>query len=222
MKRYNNEKGIALVTALLLTLISLTFVLSLLYMLTQGVKTSASTKHYATALEAAYGGVDFITKDALPQMLSMKVFDSDLFKAHYPAYLNMTLKTKSTDTCMHAKLISTPDQWLTHGCSAANLTSDISLLKDTMDMTFTFPGTLGSSGYTVYSKIVSTPQIGNTDTSMLAGMGLTGGVVANLDYGGEGREGAATIIPYMYSIQVQAEAAANPREKTRLTLLYAF
>ena len=112
MKRFNNERGIALVTALLLTLISLTFVMAVLYMLTQGIKTSTSTKHYATALEATYGGVDFFTKDALPQMLTSasSAFNSTTITNLYPT-LNMTMPNTSNG-CMQAKLTSTSASWL--------------------------------------------------------------------------------------------------------------
>jgi len=44
MNRLNNNKGVALVTALMLTLISLTIVMALMYMITQGTTVSASNK----------------------------------------------------------------------------------------------------------------------------------------------------------------------------------
>jgi hypothetical protein len=220
MKRFNNERGIALVTALLLTLISLTFVMAVLYMLTQGIKTSTSTKHYATALEATYGGVDFFTKDALPQMLTSasSAFNSTTITNLYPT-LNMTMPNTSNG-CMQAKLTSTSASWLGAGCAAANLSSNIALLPTTADMTFTFPGTTGSSAYTVYSKIVDT-AIGNTDTSAYASGGLLSG--AGVGSGsGVGGHTASTKIPYLFTVEVQAQAAANPQETTRVTLLYAF
>jgi len=46
MNRLNNNKGVALVTALMLTLISLTIVMALMYMITQGTTVSASYKRY--------------------------------------------------------------------------------------------------------------------------------------------------------------------------------
>jgi hypothetical protein len=228
MKRLNNERGIALVTALLLTLISLTFVMAVLYMLTQGIKTSTSTKHYANALEATYGGVEFFTKDALPKMLTMTLapaFSSASITALYPAGLGMTV-TPTFNACMLAKLTLTPGvnnaTWLGAGCSANNVSSDISLLPATADMTFTFPGTTGSSAYTVYSKIVDT-AIGNTDTSQYASGGLLIG--AGVGRGGTsvgGGNTAATKIPYLFTVEVQGQAATNPQETTRVTLLYAY
>jgi type IV secretory pathway TraG/TraD family ATPase VirD4 len=222
MKRLNNERGIALVTALLLTLISLTIVMALFYMLTQGVKTSSSTKHYANALEATYGGVEFFTKDALPQMLTMasSAFNSGSFITLYPT-LNMTMPNTSNG-CMQAKLTNTSASWVGAGCVATNLTSDISQLKQTADMTFTFPGTVGSSAYTVYSKIIDT-AIGNTDTSQYASGGLLiGAGVSRSGSSLGGGNSPATKIPYLFTVEVQGEAALNPQETTRVTLLYAF
>jgi hypothetical protein len=190
-------------------------------MLTQGIKTSTSTKHYANALEATYGGVDFFTKDALPQMLTLAAtaFNSATITNQYTA-LGMTIPTTTTNACMQDKLTKPFANW--GNCGTNNKKSDISQLKVTADMTFTFPGTAGSSAYTVYSKIIDT-AIGNTDTSQYASGGLLIGA-------GVGRSGtsvgggntAATKIPYLFTIEVQGEAALNPQEKTRVTLLYAY
>ena len=236
MKRLNNERGIALVTALLLTLISLTFVMAVLYMLTQGIRTTTSTKHYANALEATYGGVDLFTKDVLPKMLTMTLapaFTSGSITSLYPAGLKMTV-TPTFNACMMAKLTLTPGlnnaTWLGAGCTADNVSSDITLLTATnaalqpinADMTFTFPSTTGSSSYTVYSKIVDT-VIGNTDTSAYAMGGLLIG--AGVGRGGTsvgGGNTAATKIPYLFTVEVQGQAATNPQETTRVTLLYAY
>jgi hypothetical protein len=230
MKFYCNEKGIALVTALMLTLISLTFMMAVLYMLTQGTRTSASAKHYASAMEATYGGVDFFTKDALPQMLlnvptafstSNITLSAASIIGTYPT-LAVTMPN-ITNACMQAKLTSTPTNWTNAvGCTADNLSSDISQLRTTADMTFTFPGTTGSSAYRVYAKIIDT-AIGNTDTSQWASGGLLTGVgVVRSGTAEGGSNTAATKIPYYFDIEVQGEAAANPLETTRVTLFYAY
>jgi hypothetical protein len=229
MKRLNNERGIALVTALLLTLISLTFVMAVLYMLTQGIKTTTSNKHYANALEATYGGVDFFTKDVLPNMLTISpssfsstniTFSANQIKNLYPS-LQMTINTDNA--CMQAKLTSTIANWTSAvNCNANTNSSNIALLPATADMTFTFLGTTGSSAYTVYSKIVDT-AIGNTDTSKYASGGLLIG--AGVGRGGTsvgGGNTAATKIPYLFTVQVQGQATTNPQETTKVTLLYAY
>ena len=55
-----NEKGIALLTTLVLGFIALAFIGALLYMLTSGTQMSKSGKVYTTALEAAKGGADLV------------------------------------------------------------------------------------------------------------------------------------------------------------------
>ncbi len=56
----NNEKGIALITTMVLGFIALGFIGALLYLLTTGTNTSAVEKRYTTALEAAKGGAELI------------------------------------------------------------------------------------------------------------------------------------------------------------------
>jgi hypothetical protein len=219
MKFYSNEKGIALVTALMLTLISLTFMMAVLYMLTQGTRTSASTKHYSSALEATYGGVDFFTKEALPQMMTVGPTFSPTNFANLYTSLGMTIPSTTTQACMREKL--TKSTW-SSACTAANKSSDITQLKTTADMTITFPGTAGSSAYKVYAKIIDT-AIGNTDTSQWASGGLLTGVgVVRSGTAEGGSNTAATKIPYYFDIEVQGEAATNPLETTRVTLFYAY
>jgi len=60
MKKQNNEKGLALLTTLILGFIALGFIAALLYMLTSETRTSGTTARYTTALEAAKGGADMI------------------------------------------------------------------------------------------------------------------------------------------------------------------
>ncbi len=56
----NNEKGIALITTMVLGFIALGFIGALLYLLTSGTNVSAIEKRYTTALEAAKGGADLV------------------------------------------------------------------------------------------------------------------------------------------------------------------
>ena len=58
MKSLQNERGIALITSLLLTLISLAIVLAVLYLITQGIQVSGSSKRYTNAREASFATVD--------------------------------------------------------------------------------------------------------------------------------------------------------------------
>lgn len=55
-----NEKGVALVTVMMLSLVSLIIIATLLYMVTSWTQISGKTKHYSTALEAAKGGLNVV------------------------------------------------------------------------------------------------------------------------------------------------------------------
>ncbi|WP_457643466.1 hypothetical protein [Persephonella sp.] len=55
-----NERGMALLTTLILGFIALAFIGALLYMLTTGTKMSGTTGKYTTALDAAKGGADLV------------------------------------------------------------------------------------------------------------------------------------------------------------------
>ncbi len=58
MRLIRNEKGIALVLVLVLSLIALAIVSALLFMITQGTQLSGFHKFYRTSEEAAMGGVE--------------------------------------------------------------------------------------------------------------------------------------------------------------------
>lgn len=59
-----NQKGIALITALLMSLVIMAMVTGVLYFVTQSTKMSGAGKRYATAEEAAAGSIDII-KDSI-------------------------------------------------------------------------------------------------------------------------------------------------------------
>ncbi len=64
-----NNKGIALVTTLVLGLVALTFIGALLYMLTSESSSSGITKRYTTALQAAKGVADYTISSLLSEQL---------------------------------------------------------------------------------------------------------------------------------------------------------
>lgn len=64
MKLIRNQQGVALLTALLMSLVIMAMVTGTLYFVTQSTKMSGAGKRYATAEEAAEGTID-IMKDAI-------------------------------------------------------------------------------------------------------------------------------------------------------------
>jgi hypothetical protein len=57
----SGERGVALISTLCLMVLGLGMVLTLYYTVTQGVKVAGSASRYATALDAAKGGAEFLT-----------------------------------------------------------------------------------------------------------------------------------------------------------------
>lgn len=203
MKSLNNEDGIALVTSLLLTLISLTVAMAVLYLITQGIATSSAQKRYQSSLEAAHGGVEFFSKEIIPRLMQG---DSTSTLTSSFTGINLTIPTSA---CFSQKLDKLPAQWTS--CSATALTSDP---RQTPDITFKLMGTAGNN-YKIYSKIVDTTP-GNSDSSGIdyldSGSGVTGtssGV-------------SPKHVPGLYRIEVAGEKEVNPNERALLSVLYAY
>ena len=66
MSTLRNNKGIALVTSLIFTLISLGIIMALLSIVTQGTRVSGASKSYKTSMDAGYGAIRVLTRDVLP------------------------------------------------------------------------------------------------------------------------------------------------------------
>lgn len=64
MRRLCNDKGIALITSLLMSMVIMVMVTGVLYFITQSTKMSGAGKRYATADEAAVGAVN-VMKDTI-------------------------------------------------------------------------------------------------------------------------------------------------------------
>jgi hypothetical protein len=205
-----NEDGIALVTSLMMTLISLAIIMSILYLITSSIQNTGANKRYKSAMEAAYGGTELVVKDLFP-MIMRDYASSNLSYdiAHYSADSNATLTLSSTQQCLQAKLTMNTAGWkkicTDPNSSTTNPTSQ-------PDILIQLPATNGAQ-FTVYSKIVDTVA-GNTDTS---GLQLEGSGVA---------ESSAVItpqhFPYVYRLEVQGQRSVNPAEKSNISVLYAY
>jgi hypothetical protein len=224
MNPINNEKGIALVTALMLTMISLTIVMYLMYMVTSGVKLSGANKRYKTALEASYGAADMVIKEIMPTLFTATIANSltnpmtalntsGLYSASF------FLPTGITDACLMDKLTKPSSQW----GSSCSKTSDP---KNSPDFKIQLQST-GSDPYIVYTKIVETIC---SDPRPYPTGKCTGSDLSGIDYldGGQGTTGGSSGItvksmPAAFRIEVQGERNVNnPIEKSRLSVLYAY
>ena len=195
-----NNKGIALVTSLLFTLLCLGMILTVLYFVTQGTRVSNIQKRYQTALEASFGSADFIVREVIPKTI-MGVNLSSL--GNYSGFVSY----QATDVCFNDKLTKPTANW-SSGCSS---TLDS---KSLPDMKFTLSGAQGQNAFDVYAKIVDTKP-GNSSTSGIELEGI--GVV-------ESNSGVLTPphFPYTYRIELQGERQANPDERANLSGFYEY
>jgi hypothetical protein len=219
----NNERGIALVMVLVLSLIALAIMATLIYMVIQGTKFSGAYKRYATALDAGHGGTELMTAligargelnlpplgIALTDVCNCG-FDTDPYDENYPDPTTSSGVTPAPCICWKLcmppyKSDGTPN-W--PGCdSSLDPTSNPDIPA------FQLAGS-GTTTYTVSAKIVDT-TVGVTD---LSGEDLGCGTGAAYSCGGF--EGPPT--PYLYRIEIESQDTINPVERARLSVLYAY
>lgn len=202
MKLLNNQQGFALVTALMLTLITLTIVTSMLYLITRNVQVSGSQKRYRNVLEASYGGSEIVLKDVIPLILQGNTMTE--IADEFPS--DMNILSPSGITSLVTKLSLPTSKWP----STYNQTFNP---KTSADITFNVPGTSAASTYNVYAKIVDSKE-GNTD---LSGLQLEGAGVAE----------AASVVtpqhfPNVYRVEVLAERPVKTSEQAEVSVLYAY
>ncbi len=200
----DNEKGIALVMVLILSAIVLAITAGLVYMITSTTQISGMQKRYRTALEAGMGGAD----------LTFQIFrlrgDPDL-SMKTALYYNRTI----SDACFTAKLNETTSS--TNWAACGDYGKTTSMVIDPLDpTTYDFTFQLGSSPYptyNAYAKIVDTVE------------GNSGGDEGLLKHGVvNSGSGDITVmsVPYLYTIEVDAENPANPSERAKLSILYQY
>ena len=218
-----NQKGMALVTSLMLTMISLTIVMYLLYMITSGVKLSGANKRYKTALEASYGMTDLVMKEIIPTMFASSIAagtstPTTALNALYGSSLHFTT---ATDACMMEKLTKPASQWTTSNCGNTISTNP----KDSPDFSLRLNST-GSDPFTVYAKIVETMC---SDKRPYPTGKCTGSDLSGIDYldGGQGTTGGISgvnvqAMPATFRIEVRGERTSNAVEKSNISVLYAY
>jgi len=205
MKLLKNNDGIALVTALMLTMISLTIVMAVLYMVTQSITQSGQLKKYRTALDASYGGSEIVVKDILPVILQ-NYSSTSLVTTVEGDFGGVGLDVLTNQNCLQSKLTRNTSAW---PASCGDISSEP---KKSPDMSFSLQAASGNP-FIVYSKIVST-VVGNSDTG---GLQLEGSGVA---------ESSSLLtpqhFPYIYTMEVQGERQNNPTTKANIEVLYAY
>ncbi|CAG0956129.1 pilus assembly protein PilX [Geobacter sp.] len=199
MGHIDNERGVALVTALMLTLISLAIAMSLLYMVLSGTRMSAAQKRYKSSLDASHGAAELFTKQVIER--TFQGYSSAKIEEAFS-----TVNLKMVDSaCFQDKIGKPTTQWGSDCSSTVEPT-------DFPDMTAKLSGT--GTDFNVYGKIVDTVP-GNSD---LSGIQLDSGA----GVAGTGSGISPQHLPGIYTIEVQAESEANAREKARLSVLYEY
>lgn len=217
-----NEQGIALVMVMILSLIALATMSGLIYMVTSGTQISGMQKRYTTTLEAGKAG-----KDVAYQVINLKAYDSDI------SSLMTDISGSITTVCGVANTsVALPD-----GSTCADHIADCSTntypglcVKLTLptecwsscDSALTIDATDASSydmsfdlgNFSAHAKIVDT-VFGNSSSST-ENLGDGKGVVDS------GSEISTVHVPYLYTIEVDAQDSANPAERARLSVLYQY
>lgn len=225
----SNNKGIALITSLMFTVLALVISMALLYMVTSGTKTSGAFKRYRTAIDATYGGTELITKEMISKALAFSNVSSasNPFTTYLQTELG-TLASPTVDSCFHERLTTPRRLW----SSACTVTT--SNPKNSPDLSFQLNAT-SSTPYVVYSKIVDTSEWRITSI-VGTGVAVTNSLAGNSDptSGGSGnselskggtidKQGVKTPhYPYIYRVEVQGERQNNSAEKGNVSVLYAY
>ncbi len=201
------EAGAALVTALMLTMLSLVIALALLSTITMGTRISASQKRYRSALAAAHGGVELMTQEIIPRLLQTDPLNTtqDGIKNDLSP-VNLQLPQSG---CLQQKLNTPTNKWNAACSSSADPTQS-------PDVTFRLSGSVQETGFNVSAKIVDA-EPGNSDKSF----------VELLDVGmsASGRDEVIhpQHVPALYNLSVQGvREGGGSREKALLSVLYAY
>jgi len=195
----SNEKGIALVMVLILSVIALAIMAGLIYMVTSGTQMSGMEKRYKTALEAGSGGAD-----VQYQIIALRM-DNPASLVNEFSFLN-SFSVPISQQCLNDKLLHSTADW-TH-CPAAM--SEITTGPTSFDMSFELGAT---PTFTVYTKIVDTVEGNSGGDEGLRGKGVVASGTGEIE---------VVHRPYLYSIEVDSENAAHPSERAKLSILYQY
>jgi hypothetical protein len=219
--RIKNEKGIALVTVLILSLIALAIMSTLLYFVLQGTKMSGFFKRYETAREAGMGGAEIagalinsrgklVVTGVINYPKACDCGDPDVAGDNMMQNADGTLSALSgIYACLCPKLCDPTANWRISASCDNSLT-----ITSNPDLQISLAGIGTTPGYTVFAKIVDTTS-GYTDMSggQLGGTGVVSSSSQTL---------RAPPQPFMYRLEVNAQSTLNPLERSNISVLYAY
>lgn len=206
MRYLGKEDGVSLLTAMMFTLICLVMVLGLMQMLLSGSAASGSRKNYRNSLEAAYGGVELVTKEFIPRLYHNYSTGIDPLLDSFggdPGRINLVLARDS----LKVKLSEPTARWGSLSKSPNP--------KEAPDLQFQLKGETWGSNYNLFVKVVDTVP-GNSDPTGVDYIESGAGVA------GESNGIAMKHTPTLYSLEVQGESTFDRKEKALLSVLYAY
>jgi len=217
-----NEKGLALVMILILSAIALAIMAGLIYMITSSTQISGMQKRYKTALEAGVGGADvtyqFISlRGNSIDTASLILTFSDVLRNPINPVITTSNSCTGTDISgisfsgFEAKLKTPSTSW-SSACDKDNM-SITPGTTTSYDMRFDLGSSLYPPTYRVYAKIVSTVEGNSAVDRGLLGAGVVGS--------GSG-EVKVMSVPYLYTVEMDAQNLANPSERAKLSILYQY
>lgn len=239
MRQINNQKGIALVMVLVLAMIALAIVSALLFMMTKETVLTGSEKFYRTAEEASTGGAELVMQYlgnggllAIPQSQSGRFLQLPAFmfanscNCMDPYNFNDNIDritNAQSDRC--DKLCNPTANWpatLDEGTAAGiqiSLDPTATKLDGNPSADLSFRLGVAPQTFDVFAKVVDTVQ-GNSEVSSLVS---EGGELASVSV----INSNANLVspphnPYLYRVEIRAQATNNPRERARISLLYAY
>jgi hypothetical protein len=216
MRLIKDQSGIALVTSLMMTLISLAMIMVLMSYVIQSLRSTGATKQYKNTLEASYGGAELLVKDIVPMFFN---FSGASAAGSVPAlktkYASINLDFNSGSPCLSQKLNNQTVAWTDAVCGVEKNIANSKVLPDvTFVLKSTITGFQTPPGYKIYAKIVDTAVVGNTEKSSLD--------FSTRNPGGDRNDGSPNPIPSLYTIDITGERETNPLEKTKLEVLYSY
>lgn len=194
-KTIGNERGMALVMALILGVIGMLMLASVLYVVRTGAWTSGSQKRYQEALASSHGGMNFFAKEIIQRGVE-----------------GTALSAMGTYGTMLDQVISNDD--FNKKLTTSGFVGDGTYPNNTIDMTLTLVSEPPNPNMLVDTTILRTSQ-GNSGTSSNV---LVGGGVINTSAGTI----TPQHFPYMFQVDIQARSAMNTRENARLSAIFAY
>jgi Tfp pilus assembly protein PilX len=201
-----NQKGIALIVALIIAFIILALGGMALYVSMQSTKISGGFKQYRSSIEAASGAFNETNR----------ILEG--IKSGTTVSLPNTLIDNKT-SCLYYKLNNPTTSWTNDDLSNDNCFSTTDKAKSTNidDIKNYYDLKYSLGNYIVYIKVSGTAE-GNTSSSSNNGL-TAGGVTSN-------KQGTNIVhpptIPYLYRIEIVSESKLNSNDKAHISLLYGY